>query len=335
MSTPHLQNIMTAQEYIQSKLEDLKQPLSITKPANDEQLAEAIFKTLMSKKFRKYSATTELTGHIKNAISLNIKNHEPINVTFLHGAYKLWRLEEAPEADWAELFALMYYSNWVKPVCEIYDPGVWFDFFVDDLIIPRLDNVDAEDIQAYIKSYQALMDFLKKYQPSNLKMTITPVGSQFDSQQAFELSVQRNLKKLTADLPGGLPELNNSQRAMVELNTKATDEQLKDPEWREKVYHLHNAYMATKAEPGYHKNRPEKILAFNQPLPSGASISVGSTKDSIMKFWIGIGVLKPKDDSFRQVVLSPHQLEQAHFNFEDTHINGLESKNFGKIRVLT
>lgn len=324
---------MKAQEYIQSKLNDLKQPSGIAKPANDEQLAEAIFKVLMSKKFRKYSANAGLIEHVKKAISLNIKNHEPINITFLHGAYKLWRLEESPEADWAELFALMYYSNWVKPICEIYEPGVWFDFFVDDLIIPKLDNIDPADIQAYIKSYQALMDFLKQYQPNNLKMTITPVGSQFDSLEAFDKSLQQNLEKLTAELPSGLPELSDSQRAMVELNTKATDEQLKDPKWREKVYHLHNAYMVTKGEPGYHKNRPDKILAFNQPLPSGTTISVGSTKDSIMKFWIGVGALKPKDNNYRQIILSPNQLEQLKFSFEDINIEGLSAKNFAKIRI--
>lgn len=324
---------MTAQEYIQSKLENLQKPLGMTKPSDGE-LVDAIYKALMSKKFRKYSANEELQQHVKEAIRLNVEMHEPINITFLHGAYKLWRLEESPEVDWAELFALMYYSDWVKPVCEMYEPGVWFDFFVDDLIIPKLDNVPASDIQAYIKSYQALMDFLKQYQPSNLKMTITPVGSQFESPDAFDKSVRRNLEKLTSELPGGLPELNDSQRAMVELNTKATDEQLNDPKWREKVYHLHNAYMVTKGEPGYHKNRPDKILAFNQPLPSGTTISIGSTKDSIMKFWIGVGVLKPQGDSFRQIILSPSQLEKVQYSFHDIDIVKLKGKNYSKIRVI-
>src|SRR5690606_19983088 len=122
-------------------------------------------------------------------------------------------------------------------------------------------------------------------------------------------------------------ELNDSQRAMVELNTKPTDGQLKDPKWREKVFHLHNAYMATKAEPGYHKGRPEKIMAFTQPLPSGTTISVGTTKSSIMKFWVGVGVLQPKADSYNQVILSPSQLEKTKFEFETTHFDRLNGKN--------
>lgn len=324
---------MKPQEYLQSKLDELKQPTGLEKPANADELMAQIFKFVMSKKFRKYSANDELIAYTHNAIKINVEKNEPINFTFLHGAYKLWRLEESPEVDWAELFSLMYYSNWVKPICEVYEPGVVFDFFVDDLIVPKLDNVDLSDIETYIVSYQKVIDFLKAYQPSNLKMGITRVGDQFESPEAFDASLTANLKKLTADTPNGLPVLTEAQKAMVELNTKVTDEQLKDPDWQAKVYHLHNAYMSTKAEPGYHKGRPEKILVFTQPLPSGTTISVGTTKDSVMKFWVGVGILKPKDDSYRQIILSPHQLKDTQVTWQDIRIPGLEGKNFSKIRI--
>lgn len=324
---------MTTQEYIQTKLDELAQPVGLKKPESTDELVEAIFQALMSKKFRKYSANEDLQNHIKNAIRINVEKNEPINVTFLHGAYKLWRLEETPEVDWAELFSLLYYSNWVKPVCELYEPGVWFDFFVDDYIINRLDNIPMFEVEAYIDSYQSVIDFLKAYQPSNLKMTITRVGKQFASEEDFDKSLQSNLEKLTAETPGGLPKRNEAQIAMVELNTKPTDEQLKDPKWREKVYHLHNAYMATKAEPGYHKGRPEKIMAFTQPLPSGTTISVGTTKSSVMKFWVGVGVLQPNNDSYRQLILSPKQLETAEFEWQNVSLR-ISGKNFTKIRVL-
>ncbi len=325
---------MTAQDYIQNKLEELRQPTDLEKPKNPDELIDAIFKALMSKKFRKYTANEELRQSARNAIKLNVEKNEPINLTFLHGAYKLWRLEEAPEVDWAELFSLMYYTNWVKPICELYEPGVWFDFFVDDYIVNRLNNIPMADIHAYIESYQKLMDFLKPYQPVNLKMTITTVGSQFPSEEAFNNSLQGNLEKLTATTPGGLPVLNDAQRTMVELNAKPTTEQLKDPKWREKVFHLHNAYMPTKAEPGYHKGRPEKIMVFTQPLPSGTTISVGTTKSSIMKFWIGVGALQPNKESYSQVILSQGQLAKTKYELESTEIQGLDGKNFKQIRIL-
>jgi hypothetical protein len=325
---------MNAQEYVQSKLEDLRRPLGLAKPANDEQLAEAIFKHVMSKKFRKYSASDELQAHIREAIRLAIAKREPINVTFFHGAYKLWRLEEAPEADWAELFALMYFSNWVKPICELYEPGVWFDFFVDDPIVPRINNVEPETVEAYIASYQKVMDFLRQYRPQNLRMTITPVSSRFASRQEYDDALERSIANLTATLPGGLPRLSDAQKATADLNVKATDEQLKDPLWREKVELIHSAYMAIKGATGYTKGRSDKILAFTQPLPAGATLSVGTTKDSIMKFWVGVGVLKPKDGSYRQIILSSSQLANARFTIEPMAIADLVGKNFRKIRLL-
>jgi hypothetical protein len=188
------------------------------------------------------------------------------------------------------------------------------------------------DIQAYLESYQSLVDFLKPYQPSNLNMTITTVGSRFATEEAFNESLRANLEKLTAETPGGLPVLSDAQRTMIELNTRPTDEQLSDPRWREKVFHLHNAYGPTKAEPGYHRNRPEKILAFTSSLPM--AIAVGTTKGSIMKFWIGAGVLKPKGDSYSQDILSPSQLEKTEYDIEDVNIKGLNRKNFKKIRIL-
>lgn len=307
-------------------------PLDLPKPADDEQLVETIYKFIMSKKFRKYSVTPALDTHIRGAIKLAIENKQSINFTYLHGAYKLWRLDEAPEPDWAELFSALYYSNWVKPICEIYEPGVWFDYFVDDLIVPKIDNIDLTDVEKYLEIYQGIFDYLKPYQPTNLKMTYTRVGDQFESPVAFDASLEKNVETMRKKLPGGLPILDDAKRAMVELNAKPTDEQLKDPKWREKVALIHDAYMNTKAEPGYH-NQPTKIKVFNQPLPSGMVIALGTTKDSIAKFWVGVGALKPKDDSFRQIILSPSQLGKAEFDWADLDI-GLTGKNFNKIRVL-
>ncbi len=324
---------MTAQEYIESELQKVKEPFGFERLSNKDELVDSIYRAIMSKKFRKYSANDELKKYIKNSIRQNVEKNEPINVTFLHGAYKLWRLEESPEPEWAELFSLMYYSRWVKPVCELYEPGVWFDFFVDDYIVNRLNNVPMDDVRAYIDSYQKLINFLKPFQPDNLKMTITPVGSKFSSETDFNESLAKNLEKLTKETPGGLPELTDEQRSMVELNVRLKPGQTDDPKWAEKVFHLHNAYSMTKAEPQYHKGQPQKIIAFTQPLPSGTTISVGTTKSSVMKFWIGVGVLKQSDKSWRQIIISPKQLEKTELEWEKVNIQGLNGKNFSKIRT--
>jgi hypothetical protein len=121
---------------------------------------------------------------------------------------------------------------------------------------------------------------------------------------------------------------------MIELNAKPNPEERKDPKWKEKNTLLHDAYISlTKREAGY-TFLPNKILAFTQPLPSGVFIAVGSTKDSIAKFWTGVGALKERGDDLRQIILSPSQLEKSQFNSENVQIAGLDGKNFKKIRII-
>lgn len=324
---------MTAQEYIESSLQQLKEPVDLPQPKTQDELIEAIFRLVTSKKFRKYSLTEEYAAYIKNAIRENVEANQPINLTFLGGCYKLWRLDEAPESDWAELFACMYFSRWAKPVCAMYKPGVWFDFFLDDVIVSRINNLPESDVEAYRVSRQRVLDFLKPYQPSNLRMTLTGVGSLFESREAYEESLEQSIKKLSDELPGGLPELTEAQLATTALNVKATPQQLADPKWREKVELVHSAYMMVKGATGY-STASNKIRVFTQPFPNGTCIAVGTTKDSIAKFWTGVGALKPRDDGLRQMILSPKQLEAAEFDWEDVRLQGLQGKNFGRVRVL-
>lgn len=324
---------MNAQVYIQSALDQLQEPLELEQPQTSDELIEVIFRLLTSKKFRKYSLTEEYAAHIKNSIKENVLSQRPINLTFLGGCYKLWRLDEAPESDWAELFAHIYFTRWVKPICAIYEPGVWFDFFLDDTIVSRINNLSELEVETYRTSRQKVLDFLKPYQPSNLTMTLTSVGSLFNSREAYNESLELNIKKLSSELPDGLPKLTEQQLAATKLNVKATPEQLADPQWREKVELVHAAYMLTKGATGY-STASDKIRVFTQPFPSGTCIAIGTTKDSIAKFWVGIGALQPRDDSFRQIILSPNQLKLADFSWEPVNLTGLDGKNFSKIRVL-
>lgn len=324
---------MTAQEYIKSKLQALNEPLNLPQPQNQAELINTIFALLTSKKFRKYSLTPEYSEHIRNAIEENVKNNQPINMTFLGGSYKLWRLDESPESDWAELFACMHYTRWLKPICEVYKYGVWFDFMLDDVIVARLNNLDEAEVNTYRESRDKILNFLKPFQPANMNMTITGVGSLFDTRETYENKLEKATKELVAKLPNGLPQLTPAELATIELNTKVTPEQLADPNWREKVELLHMAYMQVKGSTGY-STASNKIRAFTQPFPNGTCIAVGSTKDSIAKFWVAVGTLKPRDGSFRQIILSPKQLLAADCEWHDVKIDGLSGKNFSKIRIF-
>lgn len=325
---------MNPREFILQKLEALKNPSKMLKNINGLPVESAIEKALLSKKFRKYAIEDHLSQHIKQAIKLNVDEGKPINLTFLNGAYKLWRLDSAPEADWAELFTLMYFIKWVKPVCEIYEPGVHIDFFMDDLILPKLGTASLKDSLAYQESFNGLITFLKEYQPSNLKITLTTVGGQFDSEQDFYKLLDKEIDVLANKTEEGLVQISDRNAQMIELNTNATSEQLTDPLWKRKIWHIHQAYSPLKKSRGYHYV-PNKILVFTQPLGSGTVLPVGSTKTSIMKFWVGIGALKVKNDSYVETIVSQSQLQQYNASLEEIYIKGLERPNFKAIYIVS
>lgn len=318
---------MTPSEYIQQKLNELQEFQSKDFPK--EKIADEIFRLLMSKKFRKYSTRPELNEHIKNAIKTSVDNNQPIKLVFPHGAYKLWRLEESPNPDWAELFTAMYYTKWLKPICEIYQPGIIFEYFVDDYILPIIDNISNKTTDLYINEYQKILDFLKIYQPKNFKMEITRFGDIYGSIEKFNKDLNESIKTLSATNP----TFSEEDLKTTKLNAHPTEEQLKDPKWAEKILLVHDAYMTIKRGLGYTFN-PEKIPVFCQPLASGKYLIVGTTKTSIAKFWVGVGALKKRNEEFIEYILSPIQLETQKTTNEKISINGLNSKNFSEIRVF-
>ena len=323
---------MTAKEYIENSLSELK--AGISSPARFESkdnLADFIFKAIMSKKFRKLSVSPEYQSYVREVIEKSIVNDEPIKFVFPFGAYKLWRLEETPEADWAELFTLMYYAKWLKPIVEAYKPGVWFDFSSDAVIVERMDNIPKSQTEAYEKSFNTIIDFLKKYLPENLKFTLTPVASRYTPEE-FEEDLKEKVVLMQEKL-GGLPVLDEKHKRMVELNVKLKPGQDKDPLWREQVELIHQSYYTVSKRRSYNK-ADDKIVAFTLKTADGRCVPIGTTKTSVAKFWCGVGVLKKIKDGFIEYILSPSQLKSSVFNKENILIDGLGLKNFKTIRII-
>lgn len=294
-------------------------------------VVEQIYNYLMSSKFRRKSVCDSLKQQIKKSIIYNVERNQPINITFLQGCYKLWRFDEAPEVDWAEFFALLHYAAWVKPILCIYKPGVVFDFYVDDLIMEKISNYNRDEILSYQDSFQKLLDFVMLYCPQNLKYKITTVSSQYIDESDFwnklDIAVA-NWKKPT-DI-----KLDESTIAMIDLNYRPTLNEKKDTYWREKIMCIHDAHSAMKERLKY-REEEGKILAMPQHYSGfNSRLFVGSTKNSYVKYWVGVGALKPKCCGFEPTVLSLKQLANTSFIVQDIQIENLNLRNFNTIRVL-
>ena len=314
---------MTPKEHIISSLEELKISKG-KRPDNQSKIVDLIYGFLMSKKFRKYAVTPEYQKRMYSAILNSVSKNKPIKLTLVFGGYKLWRLEESPEVDWAELFSLIYYTKWLKPILAIYEPGVWFDFYSDDVILEIMNNVPKADTEEYAQSFKRLLEFIKPYVPTNLNFTYNRVGDQYDSYDNFKKELEQIIDK------NNNTALTEEQISVINLNVKLYPGQAEAPNWREKVNEIHEAYCQVSKRRPYYRT-PEKVLIITRPVKD--SLAVGTTKRSVVKFWIGCGVLEKAGDSYVDYIFSPKQIEAGNFKEESIDIAGLEDKNFQTIKI--
>ncbi|MDO8624202.1 MAG: hypothetical protein Q7R54_02495 [bacterium] len=328
---------MNAQEFILSELEALKAPISLqAHPKTDSEMVEAVFSALMSKKFRKYSVPEKNQKIIKTALLENIENKEPIKISWPFGGYKLWRLEETPEADWAELFTIMYIVLWLKSVYALYPKGVLFTFWVDEVIISKMNNIPQSDLDAYQKSFASLLEFIQPWLPSNLQLEVFLERSQYKSYEDFETGLTFEMEKLNRARTADPQPLSEAAKNSIEMNVKLIPQQAADPLWREKTDLMHYAYynlqeQQSRVRPSYTVANITAFSTFFEPNV----IPIGTTKTSIAKFWVGVGALQRRGDGFIETILSPAQIEKAHAKWEPVTIKGLYGKNFKKIRVVS
>ena len=317
-------NLMfTAKEYIEKRLTGIKEE----KITQEKELAVFIYDRILSKKFKKYSVTPAGSDKIHRAIELNIKNNEPIKFVISAGSYKLWKFEECPEPDWAELFAMIYYAYWLKPITDVYKPGVWFDFFGDDAILELMNNIPEKDTEKYKAVFKNLIKFIQPYLPNNLKFTFTPIGERYSSKEKFLDDLNEKIKELKKIEESTLPE---QEIERMKRNVRPCD----GKEINALENHiLHDAYMNASEKRPYYKT-PDKIMVSARPYGDRTSVPVGTTKTSVVQYQTGVGVLKREEDSFIEYVYSTTQLEGAKFVWEEVCIDGLVGKNFSKIRII-
>ncbi len=269
------------------------------------------------------------------ALEKNITNEEPIKISWPFGGYKLWSLTEAPECDWAELFTIMHIVHWLKPVCALYPKGVVLTFWIDEVVISKMNNIPQSDLDAYQKSFADLLAFIKPYLPTNLQIEIFLERSQYESYSAFEAGLAEEMKKLEEARASDPQSLSDAARRSIEMNVKLSPEQAADPLWREKIDLMHYAYYnlqerQTRIRPSY---TAENITVFTTLFEPNV-IPIGTTKASIAKFWVGVGALQKRGESYIEIILPPTQIEKVHASWETVRIEGLEGKNFQRIRVV-
>lgn len=301
-------------------------------------LSSFILKRLTSKKFRKYKMDEECLERTKKAIDIAISDNKPVPIIYFQGGYKLWRLPTSPEADWAEFFNVSFVLEYIAPIAAVYKPGVALTYYVHTLLMEKHDNLATEDIDQYMRSLSHLFDIFRKTLPKNVTLSILRDADLYSREDYFK-TLEEGAAKAKLDYETLPDPAKARMRRLAELNIKWDGKEdwtkLSEKEKEEKLYlgAIYEASAVNNLKKVQDMVKSEKnILIFTKPTKQ--MIGIGSSKTSIAKHWVGIGVLESEGGTFYDRILTPSQFESVKNEpHEVVSIDSIPLKNFNTVWV--
>lgn len=149
-------------------------------------IENTIFWELLRKKYRKKGIWEKSRNDIFERIQAKVQENNPIHIIIPFGWFKHFRNSSAPETNRAEFFHILNTINYVKTICEDYEPWVIIEYLSEDFIVPYMNNYSKEEMNRYHESFQELVSFLKSYFPDNFTIKYSRVSAMCDEKKVYK-----------------------------------------------------------------------------------------------------------------------------------------------------
>jgi hypothetical protein len=147
-------------------------------PTNEEK-AEYITNLLSRGRFRKAKLELGTRNDIYNKVLLSIKDDIPLHFIVCFGGYKHFWNESYPKVDYAELFNLMFFSEYFSVILKLHIPGVILEYGAEDVVLDLMNNYPRKDLTIYEQSFKDLINFYSRYIPSNFEIKYTSTKEKY------------------------------------------------------------------------------------------------------------------------------------------------------------
>ena len=318
----------------------LKQGSVVVGSDSSSNIESFIYQRLTSKKFRKTKMDDNCVQRTQRAIEIKVKKNEPLKVIYPQGGYKLWRFPSSPEADWAEFFNIAYLIEYLLPIAQKYQLGVELVYYMHTLLMELHDNLTTEEIQAYVDSFQRLIDEFQEYLPDNFRISILRDADIYSREEYFQ-KLEEGKVQAEKEYAKWDEVKKQSYLRMAKLNIKWNGREnweiLSDEKKQEKLYlaALYEMAATSNLEKVFDLVKaPENVLLFTKATPD--FIGIGSIRNSMAKYWVGFGVLETNlKGELKPRILTPSQYEEAlQQPHETVDCDVIKGKNFEEVLVF-
>jgi len=272
-----------------------------------------ILTKLFSKQYRKWKVDPHCRLLVEEAVDQALSNNTPVKIFFAQGSYKLWRVASAPEPNWAEFFNIAYLLSYLAPIAAAYKPGLSLTYYFLTILPEVHNNITTSEVTTYAQSFAALLHEFSPYLPKNMQVVLEKDVDTYEREDYIRLL---DIAKLSADKqfytwPVTKQEdyfrrarLNIKWSGKQDLTSLTEVEQQRFMD-RAVLYE----YAATQDILMKDKQSRGVILST---FSREDSIGIGSTSTSVVKHWVGVGVLERGQTGYHTRILSPVQYEEAH-----------------------
>lgn len=336
---------MSPQQYLENKLKSsAKHILSSSEKANLEKigLRDFLFQLITRKTFRRWKLPELARERIDKVLEFCLANKQLIIFRFRFGGYKFYQLKSAPEVDWAEFLSISYYLEYLAPIIAVYPYSVKLMYMLEDAGIEQMNNLSEYEMDSYCMSFKKLCDEFLKYAPENFSIEIIRHEMLFDSIEDFNREFQAKVTEIEKtwkenQTPAYLESILKTAELNIKWNGVIDLTKISEGERQKKIEQsavMHDALVGLPTIRAFCDRNPRIILIFTTPLPR--VISIGMTRASIVKFWMGSGVLEEKNETYLDHVVSPSQIIKIEkLQFKELPINLIDGKNFTTIKVYS
>lgn len=302
---------------------------------------------LLSGKYRKFPLTDDIRMMLRKKVNYILDNDKPFIFVPSFGGYKHAWTPSYPYTDWAELFNLICFIDYLSPLYDLTKKEIVVEYLSKDIIVPMMNNIPQECVDNYITSFKKLISLINKKQ-EEIRFEFHSSHEDYEPNILFE-HMNKNKETVENDFNNlGVEEkekkLKKSENNYCWNGVKNYENITEDEKRKVIINSRITNELFLKADNelrgGSSKGRLNAIpILFRKGVGACDEVCLNlcSCQSSTVAFWVGIGILEIRENKIIPRILSKLQFETLKDNLIKIPVNIKElsiiNKNYEYIYV--
>ncbi len=326
------------ENFISSEILSIKN--TTVNKCNSKNISDQILKILTSGKYRKYPITDKMKKYFLEKINYIIDNNLEFIFVPSFGGYKHSWTPSYPNSEWAEIFNVKCFLDYLTPIHDLSDQNVSIEYLSKDVIVPLMNNIPKNYVEEYIKDLRKIFDlFNQKQNKVILKFKSSQedynVNNLFEKIEKEKIDIINSFDKLSADEQ--LSKLKKSENNFcwkgVKDFTNASNKERQQAIYDSRIINETFLKIDSRLRGGSANGRPNVIpMLFRNGTGANNEVclNVCSCNSSKVAFWVGIGILEIRENKIIPRIISKKQFDILKKDLIRINVNITELKSINK-----